>query len=478
MCILASVARQQTTTDSYEATASVTFGNASLSDAALQVDRSSGDPERDAATNVLIARSLEVATGVREQLGVQVPAGQLLSAISVEAAPNANVLDMTATAEVPKDAADLANAFADQYISFERQSQIDSIEEAQRDLETQLDALPQGSAERTSLQASLQRLGELRAVASGGAQIIGRASVPDTPANMSLRTAVLLGAIIGLALSLLVVFLLEALDRRISTIEELEREYRLTALSAIPQSVFSGRGRDRDDHLEPYRILRSSLNFIAATRQLETLLVTSAIEDEGKTTVAIELAYAIALTGRSVALVELDLRRPSFHRRFELDRSLGATSVLTHQAELSEVLTAPVPELPDLAVLPAGPLPPNPSELLGTPAVSEMLAELASGDRIVIVDSPPLNPVADTQVLLDDPALNGVLIVGRLDHLTRDEARRARAILDRHLVEPIGLVASGLRDAAHYGYGAPAGDRTPILGEGGSTAGGALRSRR
>jgi protein-tyrosine kinase len=103
-------------------------------------------------------------------------------------------------------------------------------------------------------------------------------------------------------------------------------------------------------------------------------------------------------------------------------------------------------------VLFSGPLPPNPSELLSSPKIAELIEELASDHDMVIVDSPPLNPVADAQVLLDNPAVHAVLLVARAGKTTRDEAHRAKAILDRHLVEPVGLVVTGLRDGARYGY--------------------------
>ena len=100
----------------------------------------------------------------------------------------------------------------------------------------------------------------------------------------------------------------------------------------------------------------------------------------------------------------------------------------------------------------AGRLPPNPSELLGTAATTELLTELASGSRTVIVDAPPLLPVADSHVLLNHARIDSALIVARIGLTTRDEVRRARAILDRHPLQPLGLVVTGIPDAEHYGY--------------------------
>jgi capsular exopolysaccharide synthesis family protein len=458
VCMAAAGARYASTTKSYEATANVAFDVSSLPDAALQVSRGSGDPERDAATNVLVASSSEVAELVRRELRSPADPGTLLSAIDVEAAPNANVLDITASTSDATYSARLANSFADQFIAFQTASQLSAIDAAERDLQTQIDALPVDSPDRATLQQSLQRLNGLRAVATSGSQVIGRASPPGSASGSSMPRTLVLGALIGLALALAIVFLLESLDRRVTSIEEFEREYRLPALAAVPQESFKPhRGAVRDAQLEPYRILRSALDFAAVTRELDTLLVTSAISAEGKTTVAVELAHAIALTGRSVALVEFDLRRPTLAQRFGLDPSEGVTSVLTGQEELQEALVRPLHDLQNLAVLPAGQLPPNPSELLGAPNVAELLEELAHSEGTVIVDAPPLNPVADAQVLLNNPAIDGTIIVARAGHTTRDDVRRASGTLARHVLQPVGVVVTGIRGGGRYSYAASGG---------------------
>jgi capsular exopolysaccharide synthesis family protein len=359
---------------------------------------------------------------------------------------------MIASSGDPSESARLANAFAEQYIAFRARSELSGISTAQSNLQQQIAALPAGSPERAALQQSLQRLGELRAVAGGGANIIGSATPPGAPSGMGLSTTLAIGLLIGLALSFSLVFLLEALDRRVKSIEEFERTYRLPALASIPQSVFGARrAKERQGLLEPVRILRSALDFAAVTHQLDTLLVTSAIPGEGKTTVAVDLAQAVALTGHRVVLMELDLRRPTFATHFKLG-TRGLMTALAYGEPLSEVLVEPFPDLPNFSVLPAGPLPPNPSELLGTERITEMIAEFAHDGAMVIIDAPPLNPVADAQVLLNNPAINAAIVVARVNRTTRDEARLARSILDRHTVEPVGIVVTGLRDASRYGY--------------------------
>jgi succinoglycan biosynthesis transport protein ExoP len=440
---------------SYAATASVAFQSGTLSDAALQVTpSSSGEPQREADTEVLIAHSSEVAHAVLAQLHLHGEAGELLGEVKVEAAPNADILNIVATTGDPATSASLANAFAEQYIAFRARSQLAGIETAQRNFQQQIAALPAGSTERVALEQSLQRISSLRAVAGGGANIIGRATPPTSPTGMSLSSTIAIGLLVGLAISFSIVFLLESLDRRVKSIEELEQEYRLTALAAIPQTAFrTRRASERGEALEPYRILRSALDFAAVARPLDTLMVTSAVSGEGKTTVAVDLAHAVALTGRRTVLVELDLRRPTFAEHFDIDPARGLTTAITGAAPLGELLIAPLADVPNLLVLPAGRIPHNPAELLGSARIDEIISELAVGESMVIVDAPPLNPVADAQVLLNDQAINAALLVGRVERTTREEVRRARAILDRHIVEPVGIVVTGIRDADRYGYG-------------------------
>ena len=327
------------------------------------------------------------------------------------------------------------------------------IEAAQKQLLEEPVAQPPDSTERASLRASVQRLNALRPFAGGGSRVIALASVPTRPTGLGLVAAIAIGAAGGLLVSLVIVLLLESLDRRVKTLDEVEREYGLPALAVVPQFAFnSASAAQRKELLEPQRILRTAIEFAAVTRELDTILVTSAAVGEGKTTVAVDLAHAVALTGRSVVLVELDLRHPTFASQFDVNAREGLTLALTRGSSVQDQLVEPFPELPNLSVLFSGPLPPNPAELIASPKIAELIGALAWERDMVIIDSPPLNPVADAQILLDNPAIHAVLVVARAGRANREEVRRAGAILSRHAAEPLGLVVTGVRDAGRYGY--------------------------
>jgi tyrosine-protein kinase len=443
-------------TKRYESSARVLFGTSALSDQALQVDRFSDDPEREAATNVLLAGSEAVAAEVRKRLGLSTSSADLLDKIDVEAEQNANILQITATNEDPRVASRLANGFANEFVAFRARGDRESINAAERDLQEQLADLPIDAPERQDVRESLQRLASLRALANGDARVIARAEVPQDPANLGLIEVVALAAIIGLALGLVGALVVESMDKRITDVASFEREYRLRALAVVPQKAFRRQGlRSGSGDLEPFRILRTAVDFARVTRPVRTVMVTSAVRGEGKTSVAIGLAQAIALSGRPVILVELDLRHPSLARTFGMADQGGVTNALLG-SEPNDLLQRPLRELPDLEVLAAGVLPPNPAELLEAPALDVMLRSLLQdGKKTLVIDSAPLLPVADAQILLNKPAVDASVVVARQGVTTRDHARRARLVLDGHGAAPIGLVVCGhtARDVYGYGYG-------------------------
>ncbi len=442
--------------DKYESSTRVLFGTSTPAEAILQVPRPDDDPEREAATNVLLARSEAVAANVRRDLRLDTSVDDLLDKVEVEAEQNANVLRITATDEDPEQAARVANAFGKEFVAFKARGDQESIEQAQADLQQQLADLPADDPARGDIQDSIQRLSSARAVANGDARVIARAEAPSDPSSLGLAQVLALAGILGLALGVIAAVVVESMDKRITDVASFEREYRLRALAVIPQKTFRRQGlRSSSGDLEPFRILRTAVDFARVTRPVRTVMVTSAVRGEGKTSVAIGLAQAIALSGRPVILVELDLRNPSLARTFSMGNQGGVTNALLG-SEPHDLLQRPIRELPDLEVLAAGVLPPNPAELLEAPALDVMLRSLLQdGTKTLVIDAAPLLPVADAQILLNKPAVDASVVVARQGVTTRDHARRARLVLDGHAAAPIGLVVTGhtSRDAYGYGYG-------------------------
>lgn len=198
---------------------------------------------------------------------------------------------------------------------------------------------------------------------------------------------------------------------------------------------------------EAFRTLRTNLQFVRLDSPLKSLVVTSAIPGEGKSTVAANLAIAMAQAGKSVILVDADLRRAKQHNLFNLPNKVGLTNLLLGTAGLEALQSTGVQ---GLKVLTSGVFPPNPSELLDSNAMVRVLELLKAQADIVIFDTPPLVAVTDAAVL--GAKVDGVLLVYRLGKVARDGVARAKKLLENANARILGVVANGDRPDGHSGY--------------------------
>lgn len=200
---------------------------------------------------------------------------------------------------------------------------------------------------------------------------------------------------------------------------------------------------------EAYRTLRTNIQFSTIDKPVQTILATSTGPDEGKSTTLANLAVAIAQTGSSVILVDCDLRRPTLHRMFGLRNSEGLTSVAL--GECRDALPFQDTAVPNLRVLAAGPTPPNPSELLGSRRMSEVIAILKGQADFVLFDTPPIIAVTDAAVLASK--VDGVLLVIRAGKTKRDLAKRAKELLNKVNANILGAVLNDARAESNaYNY--------------------------
>jgi capsular exopolysaccharide synthesis family protein len=273
----------------------------------------------------------------------------------------------------------------------------------------------------------------------------------------------LIAGVLGLILGLLIAFLRDYFDRTLRTVEEIERAFGVPVIGQIPTVKPQNRGErsrilweENGDFAESFRGLRANLQYLAVQWPLKTILVTSPQAAQGKTTVCASLATAITQAGGSVVLIEADLRRPRLAETFGLPRFRpGLTSVLVGHSQLGKATTEiPLPPTPGhaskqaITVLPSGPLPPNPSELVGSPRMRRLVDGLADLYDTVILDSPPLLPVADSLALAK--LVDGVIIVVRAKNATRDDARSVRSMADRLGIHIVGVVVTDVPRRDHY----------------------------
>lgn len=205
---------------------------------------------------------------------------------------------------------------------------------------------------------------------------------------------------------------------------------------------------------EAYRTLRSNIHFASLDSPLKTLLITSTDPGEGKSTTLANLAVTMAQAGNRVLVVDCDLRRPSQHRLFGVPNAAGLTTMMVQGQALEKLPVQPT-GVANLSVLTSGPLPPNPSELLGSRRLGEVLAQLKNEADILLVDAPPIIAVADAAILASK--VDGVLLVVQANKTRRELAKRAKAMLDKANANLLGVVLNNVKlDSSMYRYYADA----------------------
>jgi capsular exopolysaccharide synthesis family protein len=276
-----------------------------------------------------------------------------------------------------------------------------------------------------------------------------------------MRNAILgiaLGAVLGIALA----FLLEALDTRVRSTRELERRVGLPLLARIPEPP---RWAQRSRRLvmladptgveaEAFRVLRTNLDFFNMEHGARTIMVTSALEQEGKSTTVANLAVALSRSGQRVILVDLDLRRPALDGFFNFQGRPGLTDVALGRARLAPLRVEDRDATQgSLEVLTSGPLPADAGEFVGSRQLASILAELRERADIVLIDSPPLLAVGDAIAL--SAKVDGVIVLTRLGVLRRKTVEELRRVLTNVPAAKIGFVVSGaqLEQDQRYGYG-------------------------
>jgi capsular exopolysaccharide synthesis family protein len=324
------------------------------------------------------------------------------------------------------------------------------------------------TGQRQTLEGQLagytQQLGQLQnastAIQTSGAEVISAADKPGAPTSPKPKRDAALALFVGLVLGAGIALLVDRLDDTIR-VDQIEEITGLPILGTIPRSERLAEGLVHVGNrssvpAEAVRMIRTALEFTGLEGQLKTVLVTSANPSEGKTTLVANLAVATALTGRRAIAVSGDLRRPALHLAFGLSNEVGFTSVLLGTATARQAVL-PVAGVPNLRVVPSGPPPPNPTEVLASPVARALLSGLVHGADLVLVDGPPLLPVADSLVLCR--SVDGVLlVVDTTGGTSRRDLRRALELLNQVEARVLGVVVNGVAtsDVSYYGDPIPA----------------------
>jgi capsular exopolysaccharide synthesis family protein len=373
-----------------------------------------------------IVDSPSVTATVADYLDNGLTPEQIADEISASAPLNTVLIDVHVTDTEPRRAQAIANAVSDEFALF-----VNTLE------------TPTGS-NKSPVKVS----------------VVKRAALPTAPVSPRKPLNLALGVLVGLLVGIGCAVLRETLDTTIKDPEELQRSLGLATLGAI---AYDPDARKRplivqsDPHSsrsEAFRQLRTNLQFVDIDHTPRSIVVTSSIPDEGKTTTATNLAIALAQGGMRVLLVEADLRRPRIADYLGIEGAVGLTTVLIGKAQLWNAVQTWGSDA-GLHVLPSGPTPPNPSELLGSHGFAQLIREAELSYDLVLVDAPPLLPVTDAAVIAT--VVSGALLIGRHGHVRHEQLARATQSLRAVDASIYGIVLtmtpSKGPDAYYYGYG-------------------------
>lgn len=302
-----------------------------------------------------------------------------------------------------------------------------------------------------NLLALLERVRAMQGVRANSISVVEPAIIPDAPSSprkeLNFALALLIGIVGGVGLA----FLFENLDTTLSTTEQIQKATGLSILGRIPVSKQPGQNaflNGASSEGEAVRHLRTHLINVAGDSAQRTLLVTSAEPGEGKSTIAGNLAYSLAQSGKTVLLIDCDLRLPSLHKMFDVHNDVGLSSLLKGEAKWSQAVQKT--RIPGVYVLPSGPQPSTPAELLGSAEMVALLAELKPHFNIVVLDSTSLLAVTDALILA--PVVDGVVMVICRGRVREGAVRTALQYLKDAKAKLLGVVINRAEGAGRYAY--------------------------
>jgi capsular exopolysaccharide synthesis family protein len=399
--------------------------------------------ERLARTYASLLTSRPVLEATAERVGLTLDALEHSVDLAVTTVRDTQLLEITAAGTDPNLIAQSVNVLADVFIDRNREMQLGRVTQSRESLEVEIESTlgdisrTQGELNKVSddlqktrletslaqyrntysnLVASFQQV-KLAETQSINNLVVAEAAVPpEDPTGPRTLTNTLLAAVIGMLIAFGVIFLIEYLDDTVKSPDDVDRVAGLSTLGAIARLKDAGGTRQliasmrsKAPETEAYRTLRTNIQFSSVDKPIRSLLVTSSSPGEGKSTTTANLAVVLAQTGQSVIVVDTDLRRPVLHKVFGVPNNTGlTTALLAGESGALESNIQPT-DVDNLRVLTSGPIPPNPSELLGSQRMRHLIDALAGQADLVIFDSPPVLAVTDAAVM--GRQVDGVLLV-------------------------------------------------------------------
>ncbi|GCD18577.1 polysaccharide biosynthesis tyrosine autokinase [Cellulomonas sp. H30R-01] len=419
LCALGAVGASLAMTPVYQATTQLYVsvqGGASTSD----LLQGANFTRQQVTSYAQLVNSPSVLGPVIDDMGLDVRAESLAGRVQADSPLNTSLINVTVTDENPAVAAATADAIAGQF------------KDVIGELETPADGGP--SAVKVS--------------------VVREATAPTDPSSPNLKLNLALGLLVGLALGVGIAVLREVLDTRVRTEDDIARVTETSVIGTIPYDEDAPKhplivqSSPHSHRAEAFRRVRTNLQFLDVADRPRSIVITSSLPGEGKSTTSINVAITLADAGTRVVLVDADLRRPAVARYMGLEGGVGLTTALIGRADVTDVIQ------PwgngNLHVLPAGQVPPNPSELLGSQAMAQLLATLTSRYDVVLLDTAPLLPVTDAAILAK--LTGGALLVAGSDKLHRNQLAESLSSLETVGARVLGIVLNRQRRKAGEQY--------------------------
>lgn len=280
-------------------------------------------------------------------------------------------------------------------------------------------------------------------------QVIDKAEVPKSPAKPKPMLNMSIAGVLGIMISLLLVFILEYMDNTIKTPSDIEKYLDIPVIGMMPKSLEpSIHNNPKTPTAEAYRILRTNIQFTNIDNDIKSIVVTSSGPSEGKSTVVSNLAIAMAQVDKKVLLVDADLRKPRIHKIFDLLNFSGLTTVLSENLDYKAIKMST--EIGGLDILTSGPIPPNPAELLGSLRMKEFLEKAKEDYDVVLLDTPPVGIVTDAAVLATK--CHGVILVCAVNQTIIRVFIKGKELLQKVNANTLGIVMNKipLKKSGYY----------------------------